>query len=126
LVRALGYRVVGEPAPTDTACVLIGAPHTSWLDFPLMLGIAWSEDLVPKWLGKKELFHAPFGAVMRRLGGIPVDRDNPGSLVADMAARAAGAIASRSWSHPRARGERHVVGSPASTGSPRTLAYPSC
>jgi 1-acyl-sn-glycerol-3-phosphate acyltransferase len=88
LVRALRYRVVGEPAPTDTACVLIGAPHTSWLDFPLMLGIAWSEDLVPKWLGKKELFHAPFGRVMRGLGGIPVDRENPGPLVADMAARA--------------------------------------
>ena len=88
VVRALRYRVVGEPAPTDTACVLIGAPHTSWLDFPLMLGIAWSEDLVPKWLGKKELFHAPFGGVMRSLGGIPVDRENPGSLVADMAERA--------------------------------------
>jgi 1-acyl-sn-glycerol-3-phosphate acyltransferase len=88
LVRALRYRVVGEPAPTDTACILIGAPHTSWLDFPLMLGIAWAEDLSPRWLGKQELFRAPFGGLARRLGGIPVDRADPGTLVADMVARA--------------------------------------
>lgn len=87
LVRALRYRVVGRPAPTDTACVLVAAPHTSWLDFPLMLGIAWAADLSPRWLGKRELFRPPFGGVMRGLGGIPVDRDDPGSLVADLVER---------------------------------------
>jgi len=90
IVRALRYRVAGEPAPTDISCVLVAAPHTSWLDFPLMLGIAWGADLSPRWLGKQELFRAPFGGVMRRLGGIAVDRENPGSLVADMTERAAG------------------------------------
>jgi len=87
MVRALRYRVVGDPAPTGTACVLVAAPHTSWLDFPLMLGIAWAEDLSPRWLGKQELFRAPFGGVMRGLGGIPVNREDPGSLVADMTSR---------------------------------------
>jgi len=87
LVRALRYRVVGGPAPTGTACVLVAAPHTSWLDFPLMLGMAWAEDLSPRWLGKQELFPAPVGGLMRRLGGIPVNREDPGSLVADMVAR---------------------------------------
>jgi 1-acyl-sn-glycerol-3-phosphate acyltransferase len=89
IVRALRYRVEGEAAPTGTSCVLVAAPHTSWLDFPLMLGIAWAADLSPRWLGKQELFRAPFGGVMRGLGGIAVDRRNPGSLVADMTARAA-------------------------------------
>ena len=88
MVRALRYRVVGEDAPTYPACVLVAAPHTSWFDFPLMLGIAWSSGLDPGWMGKKELFRAPFGAVMRRLGGIAVDRDNPGTLTADMVERA--------------------------------------
>ena len=88
LVRALRYEIVGEPAPGGTACVLLAAPHTSWLDFPLMLGIAWAEDLSPRWLGKQELFRAPFGGIMRRLSGIPVDREDPGSLVADMTADA--------------------------------------
>ena len=88
VLRALRYRVVGDAAPVGEACVLVAAPHTSWLDFPLMLGIAWSSGLSPGWLGKTELFRAPFGSVMRSLGGVPVDRDDPGALVADMVARA--------------------------------------
>jgi 1-acyl-sn-glycerol-3-phosphate acyltransferase len=86
LVRAMRYRVVGETSPTDTACVLVGAPHTSWLDFPLMFGIAWSGGLSIRWLGKQELFRGPLGGVMRGLGGIAVNREDPGSLVADMTA----------------------------------------
>ena len=87
VVRALRYRVAGDP-PDVPACVLVAAPHTSWLDFPLMLGIAWSRGVDPGWLGKQELFRAPFGGVMRALGGVPVDRDDPGSLVAELVARA--------------------------------------
>ena len=89
IVRALRYRIEGEPPPTYPACVLVAAPHTSWLDFPMMLGIAWASGINPGFLGKKELFRAPFGYLMRGLGGIPVDRDDPGSLIADMVSRAA-------------------------------------
>ena len=63
------------------------------------------------WLGKKELFRAPFGGVMRRLGGVAVDRDDPGSLVADMVTRAAsGALrpGHRARGHPRPRGGMEV------------------
>ncbi len=87
VVRLLRYRVAGEP-PTAPACVLVAAPHTSWLDFPLMLGIAWSSGLSPKFLAKQELFRAPFGGLMRGLGGIPVDRRRPGDLVRELVARA--------------------------------------
>lgn len=87
ILRVLGYRLVGEPPAVDV-CVIVAAPHTSWLDFPLMLGIAWSAGVRPGFLAKKELFRAPFGGVMRRLGGIPVDREHPGSLVDDLAALA--------------------------------------
>jgi 1-acyl-sn-glycerol-3-phosphate acyltransferase len=88
VVRALRYRIEGGPPPADPVCVLVGAPHTSWLDFPLMLGIAWANDLSPHFLAKQEMFRPPFGAVMRGLGGLPVDRQNPGTLVADLVARA--------------------------------------
>jgi 1-acyl-sn-glycerol-3-phosphate acyltransferase len=88
VVRALRYRIVGGPPPAEPVCVLVGAPHTSWLDFPLMLGIAWANDLSPHFLAKQEMFRPPFGAVMRGLGGLPVDRQNPGTLVADLVARA--------------------------------------
>lgn len=88
LLRLLRYRVAGEPAPTEPVCVIVAAPHTSWLDFPLMLGIAWSAGLRPGFLAKEELFRAPFGGLMRSLGGIAVDRANPGNLVTDLTARA--------------------------------------
>ena len=59
-------------------CVHVAAPHTSWLDVPLMLAMAWAADLAPRRLGEQELFRAPFGGVLRGLGGIGVDRQNPG------------------------------------------------
>ncbi len=83
----LRYDLVGEPPP-DPVCVFVAYPHTSWLDLPLMLGIAWSSKLSPGFLAKKELFRAPFGGLLRSLGGIAVDRANPGTLVADLTDRA--------------------------------------
>lgn len=74
------YRLRSAPPP-PTSAVLIGAPHTSNWDFPIMLAIAWRHHLKPRWLGKQQLFKPPFGGVMRALGGIPVDRANPAGLV---------------------------------------------
>ena len=72
-----------HPAPT-TPTVLIGAPHTSNWDFVLMLAIAWRLGIDVRWLGKKSLFHGWRGPLMRALGGIPVDRDDPGRVVGDV------------------------------------------
>lgn len=88
MVAALRYRIEGTP-PEAQAYVLVAAPHTSWLDLPLMLGIAWASGVVPGFLAKKELFRPPFGAMLRGVGAIRVDRENPGTLVSDLAARAA-------------------------------------
>lgn len=88
LLGLLGYRVEGRAPAADGACVVVAAPHTSWLDFPIMLGIAWSNGMRLGFLAKKELFRPPAGAVMRRLGGIAVDRERPGTLVADLVSRA--------------------------------------
>ncbi len=79
-LRLLGWRVEGH-MPADSRAVLIAAPHTSNWDLPFMLAIAWVLGVVPSWLGKQELFRWPFGWLMRRLGGIPVDRSAPGNLV---------------------------------------------
>ena len=53
VVRALRFRIEGGPPPAEPVCVLVGAPHTSWLDFPLMLGIAWANGLSPHFLGQE-------------------------------------------------------------------------
>ena len=83
------YRVVSEP-PLDGSAVLIGAPHTSNWDFVFMLALSWGQGFAPRWLGKHTLFKPPFGRMMRALGGIPVNRANPGRLVDEVVALANG------------------------------------
>ncbi|WP_344063487.1 1-acyl-sn-glycerol-3-phosphate acyltransferase [Microbacterium pumilum] len=80
------WALVTEAAPSRPA-VLLGAPHTSNWDFVLMLGIAWRLGIPVRWLGKASLFRGWRGPVMRRLGGIPVDRDDASRVVADVVAR---------------------------------------
>lgn len=75
-----------EPAP-DRPTVLIGAPHTSNWDFVLMLAIAWRLGIDVRWLGKKSLFAGWRGPIMRALGGIPVDRSDPGRVVGEVVSR---------------------------------------
>lgn len=79
------WKLVTEPAP-DRPTILIGAPHTSNWDFVLMLGIAWRLGIDIRWLGKKSLFSGWRGPIMRKLGGIAVDRDDPSRVVADVVA----------------------------------------
>lgn len=80
------WSLVSETAP-DRPTVLIGAPHTSNWDFVLMLGIAWRLGIDVRWLGKKSLFAGWRGPVMRALGGIPVDRADPGRVVGEVVER---------------------------------------
>ena len=72
-----------EPIPDR--CVMIAAPHTSNWDFPLMLAIARVLGVKISWLGKQSLFRGPAGPVMRRLGGVAIDRSAPGGMVASLA-----------------------------------------
>lgn len=80
--------VVQQPLPARGA-VLIGAPHTSNWDFILMLAISGQIGTKFHWLGKDTLFRGPMGPLMRRLGGIPVDRSANHGLVADLVERIA-------------------------------------
>lgn len=74
------WKLVTQSVPTRPT-VLIGAPHTSNWDFMLMLAITWDLDIEVRWLGKKSLFHGWRGPVMRALGGIAVDREDPSGVV---------------------------------------------
>jgi len=81
------WRPAPTPPPPGGAGILIGAPHTSNWDFVFMLALAWHFGISVRWLGKASLFRRPFGPVMRALGGIPVDRDRPHTLVAEVVER---------------------------------------
>lgn len=80
------FRLVGAEV-TEPRAIFIGAPHTSNLDFLVMLGIAFSQDLHPHVLIKDSYFQGPKARIFRALGGIPVDRANPEGLVADLIER---------------------------------------
>lgn len=72
--------------PAHPRYVAIAAPHTSNWDFVHMLAMAWGQGLRFRWMGKASLFVFPFGALMRALGGIPIDRSRRGQVVAQCAA----------------------------------------
>ncbi|WAB85212.1 1-acyl-sn-glycerol-3-phosphate acyltransferase [Microcella daejeonensis] len=80
------WRLATEPAPARPT-LLIGAPHTSNWDFVFMLAITWKLGVHIHWLGKTSLFRGWRGPIMTRLGGIPVNRDAPQKVVADVVAR---------------------------------------
>lgn len=80
LLKIIGWRVVGT-LPSERKYVLIGAPHTSNWDFPLMLLAVLKIGMDVHWLGKKSLFPPVIGSVMRWLGGIAVDRSKSNNLV---------------------------------------------
>lgn len=79
ILTLLGWRAEGE-LPTRR-CVLIGAPHTSNWDFPIALLVMWALEIPGRWVGKHTLFRPPFGGLMRRLGGIPLDRQRTENFV---------------------------------------------
>jgi len=86
VLRAGGWQVIGT-LPEQRKYVLIGAPHTSNWDFPLMLLAVLKIGMDVHWLGKNSLFRAPFGGIMRWFGGIAVDRSRANNLVSQMVAQ---------------------------------------
>ena len=85
VLRLTGWRVEGTLPPHAAKSVLIAAPHTSNWDLPYTLMLAFVLRLRVYWIGKQSLIRAPFGGVMRWLGGIPVNRDQANNLVASSA-----------------------------------------
>lgn len=81
-LRLTGWTVEGALPPQAAKSVFIAAPHTSNWDLPYTLMVAFALRLNPYWMGKHTIFKAPFGPVMRWLGGIPVNRDQANNLVA--------------------------------------------
>lgn len=84
LLRSVGWSVVGDKPDTDRY-VLIAAPHTSNWDLPLTLACAASFEVDVRWVGKHTLFKGVQGHIMRRLGGVPVERHHRTNFVQQMA-----------------------------------------
>jgi 1-acyl-sn-glycerol-3-phosphate acyltransferase len=79
-LRLVGWRIEGA-TPRARCYVLVGAPHTSRWDLPLMLLLARAADLPVRWFAKHMLFLPPLGWLLRALGGVPVVRHRSENLV---------------------------------------------
>ena len=82
--RIMGWRIEGE-LPNRSKFVVALTPHTSNMDFILTVAFLWGSGLKASFLMKHSLFWFPLGSLLRRLGGIPVDRSAPQGLVERMA-----------------------------------------
>lgn len=73
LVTLSGWHLVGE-FPDVPKLVLIAAPHSSWWDgiWGLLIKTALGSNI--HFMGKQELFTGPLGWILRRMGGMPIDR----------------------------------------------------
>ena len=85
LLRLAGWRLRFDGLPGRQG-VLIVYPHTSNWDFPLGLLVKWAVGIQITFWGKASLFRVPlFGAWLRWLGGVPVDRHSSNGSVGQMA-----------------------------------------
>lgn len=81
---AMGWQTKGAP-PDLKKYVLIAAPHSTNWDFVYFLLIIFKFKVPVRWMGKHSMFIPPFKGLLKRLGGIPVNRSVQGNLVASMA-----------------------------------------
>jgi len=86
LLRLTGWRIEGR-LPNLPRFIIIAAPHSSNWDFVHGIAVVFALRLDVRFIGKAELFRGPLGALMRWLGGIPIDRTRHQGLVDSMAAR---------------------------------------
>ena len=79
-----GWKITGK-LPNEKRIVVVCAPHTSNWDFIFGMILVLAIDIKVKFLAKKSIFVPIFKILLNKLGGIPVDRDNPELLVQKIA-----------------------------------------
>jgi 1-acyl-sn-glycerol-3-phosphate acyltransferase len=84
LLRLAGWRYRFEGLPSLQG-VLIAYPHTSNWDFVVMILVKWAAGIHIQFWAKDSLFRVPlFGAWLRWVGGVSLDRSSSSGKVGDM------------------------------------------
>tara|TARA_A100001234_G_scaffold80784_1_gene71416 strand:+ start:230 stop:739 length:510 start_codon:yes stop_codon:yes gene_type:complete len=78
-MKTTGWKTIGN-FPTDQRVVMVAGPHTSNWDFVLAMSLILSLDVNIYWVGKHSIFKKGFRRLLRKMGGIPVNRANPEAL----------------------------------------------
>ena len=79
LMKISGWKTTGN-LPEDQRVVLVAGPHTSNWDFVLAMSLILSLDIRIHWVGKHSIFKKGFRRLLKKMGGIPVNRINPEAL----------------------------------------------
>lgn len=88
ILKVAGYKIIDqtpEGVNNYQKAVMIAAPHTSNWDYVYTMAVLYSLEIPIKYLGKDSLFKFPLGILVRKLGGIPVRREQKNNLVNEMA-----------------------------------------
>lgn len=75
-----GWRLENTALPIKKF-IIVGAPHTSNWDFVFFAGATRMLGIRPSFIGKHTLFKWPMTRFMYDMGGMPVDRAQPGGYV---------------------------------------------
>lgn len=89
LLERTGWALEGGVVPEDK-CVFLQAPHTSLWDF--VIGYLYYRAVGGKLhiMIKKEMFFFPLGALLRSMGGFPIDRSKPQAMIMSVVHRMQG------------------------------------
>ena len=80
MLSASGWKVSGS-IPNEERLVIVAAPHTSNWDWVIGMLTILALNANIRWIGKSSIFKTGFVWFFKWLGGIPVDRNNPSSLI---------------------------------------------
>lgn len=75
----MGWKPINGKMPHKKA-IIIGVPHTSNWDFVISYLYYTSVGGVAHTMIKKEFFLWPFGVILKKMGGIPIDRSRGASV----------------------------------------------
>lgn len=85
ILGLFGWKVVMDYPEDLEKCVVVGAPHTSTWDFPITLLTGAVLEFDFYWVAKKEMFPTVLAPLMKKLGGIPIDREGRHNYVDQLA-----------------------------------------
>ena len=85
ILRLWGWKITGGLPEGVKKAVIVAAPHTSNMDYIIGRLAFFVLNVNVRFLIKKEAFFWPVGGLVKKWGGIPVDRGRRSNLVSQVA-----------------------------------------
>ncbi len=81
----IGWKAVGGVPKDLKKAIFLIAPHTSNVDFYIGRFYCWIKGIPIKLLIKQEAFKGPMGGLLKKVGGIPINRSRATNKVRQVA-----------------------------------------